>query len=175
MFDGFWYTYDDIPAGGSSKVWPPADQPFIMTECGRKKGTFAAGLKGSVTKDFEFGFIGMGYYMSPANVRKSFDLGNHKTISFWHKGDGGVYRVKIVSTHEEFINKDSDNQYGFDFKTGAQWQEIVIPFTSMSQQPGWGSKVELNKALLKIKEIQFMTLDRPLKSVELLIDTLRII
>jgi hypothetical protein len=135
----------------------------------------AACMKGLVTKDFEFGFIGMGYYLSPADIRKSFDLSNINSISFMQKGDGKSYRVKLVSTHADFIAKDSDNQFGFDFKTTLDWQKIEIPFLKLTQQPGWGSKIQLNKAVSMIKEIQFMTVGQPHESIELWIDGLTLV
>ncbi len=174
MYDGFWYSYDDIPAGGTSKVWPPTDKTFIMSKSGFTGKGDAACMKGLVTKDFEFGFIGMGYYLSPAHIRKSFDLTASKSISFWQKGDGKSYRVKLVSTHSEFVSGDSDNQFGFDFKTTPDWQKIDIPFLKLAQQPGWGAKVKLSEAVSAVKEIQFMTLGQPLKNVELWIDNLNI-
>jgi len=174
MYDGFWYSYDDIPAGGSSRVLPASDKPFIMSSPGFTGKGECARMTGVVTKDFEFGFIGMGYYLSPMNLRKSFDLSAENGISFWQKGDGKSYRVKLVSTHDEFINRDSDNQFGFDFKTTPDWQKVEIPFKNLNQQPGWGSKVQINKAISMIKEIQFMTLGQPHASVELWIDSLTI-
>ena len=134
--DGFWYTYDDIPAGGTSKAWPSPDRAFVMSFPGFKGKNECACLKGSVTKAFEFGFIGMGYYLSPMNVRSSFDITIRKVVSFWQKGDGKSYRIKLVSTVPDFINGDSDNQYGFDFKTTADWQKVEIPFDKLTQQPG---------------------------------------
>lgn len=175
MYNGFWYTYDDIPAGGTSKVWPSPDRAFVMSWPGFKGTDECACLKGVVTKAFEFGFIGMGYYLSPMNVRSSFDLSDRKVVSFWQKGDGKSYRIKLVSTIEDFISHDSDNQYGFDFKTTADWQKVEIPLDQLYQQPGWGSKVPLVKALSMIKEIQFVTLGQPLETVELWIDGLNII
>jgi hypothetical protein len=173
--DGFWYTYDDIPAGGTSKVLPASDKAFIMSSPGFKGKGECARLTGVVTNDFEFGFIGMGYYLSPMDLRTPFDLSAENGISFWQKGDGKLYRVKLVSTHPEFISQDSDNQFGFNFKTTPDWQKVEIPFKNFTQQPGWGSKVLLNKALYKIKEIQFMTLGQPLASVELWIDGLKVV
>jgi hypothetical protein len=116
----------------------------------------------------------MGYYLSPKNEKKPFDLTDKEGITFWHKGDGKKYRVKLVSTHPDFKDKDSDNQFGNDFHTTEEWGETEIHFTNLFQQPGWGSKVDLSKALTQIKEIQFVTLGQPHESVELWIDGLEI-
>ncbi|MGD0566592.1 MAG: CIA30 family protein [Candidatus Goldiibacteriota bacterium] len=163
MYNGFWYCYDDVPAGGDSEV-------KLDTKSIEK-----ASMKGKVTSKYEYSFIGMGYYLSPSNVRKPFDLGNNRGIRFTCKGGGNVFRVKIVSTHPSFINKDSDNQFGFDFTASASPQKFEIPFASMSQQPGWGSPVNIKDALTRIKEIQFMTTTRPLERAELEIEGLEII
>jgi len=173
MQQGFWYTYDDVPAGGSSVVKPAPDKPFVMSKPGLKGGECAC-IQGVVTTKFQFGFIGMGYYLSPKNEKKPFDLTDKEGITFWHKGDGKKYRVKLVSTHPDFKDKDSDNQFGNDFHTTEEWGETEIHFTNLFQQPGWGSKVDLSKALTQIKEIQFVTLGQPHESVELWIDGLEI-
>ena len=174
MQEGFWYTYDDNPAGGSSKVHPSPDAPFVMSKPGLKGDSECARMNGKVTTKFQFGFIGMGRYLSPKNVKKSFDLTDKQGFSFWHKGDGKKYRVKLVSTHPDFKAGDSDNQFGNDFHTTDEWGETEIHFTNLFQQPGWGSKVDLGKALTQIKEIQFVTLGQPLERVELCIDGLDI-
>jgi hypothetical protein len=174
MNGGFWYTYDDVQAGGSSRVIPAPGKTFVMSRPGYKGEGECACMRGAVTTKFQYGFIGMGYYLSPANVKKPFDISGDLGIRFWHKGDGKSYRVKLVSTHPDFINKDSDNQFGNDFHTTDEWGETEIHFTNLFQQPGWGSKVDLNKALTMVKEIQFVTLSQPLESVELWVDELEI-
>jgi hypothetical protein len=174
MKHGFWYTYDDNPAGGSSKVTPTPDKPFVMSKPGLKGDGECAGMKGQVTTKFQFGFTGMGYYLSPKEVKKPFDISDKTGISFWHKGDGKKYRVKLVSTHPDFKEKDSDNHFGNDFHTTKEWGQTVIHFTNLFQQPGWGSKADLKNALKLIKEIQFVTLGQPHESVELMIDRLDI-
>jgi hypothetical protein len=162
MYNGFWYCYDDIPAGGDSKA-------ALETSSLER-----AVLTGKVTDKYEYSFIGMGRYLSPDNVRASFDLGKNKGIRFTCRGNGGVYRVKVVSTYTSFINKDSDNQFGYDFMAPAGGQKIEIPFASFSQQPGWGSRVEISGALKFIKEIQFMTTTRPVENVKLEIEGLEV-
>jgi hypothetical protein len=162
MHKGFWYCYDDVPAGGDSAV-------ELKTNFLEK-----AAIKGRVTSKYEYSFVGMGYYLSPSNVRASFDLGKNNGLKFICKGSGKPFRVKIVSTHPSFINKDSDNQFGFDFTATGVSRKIDVPFASMSQQPGWGSVVGIKEALTLIKEIQFMTTTRPLEIVELEIEGLEI-
>jgi hypothetical protein len=162
VYKGFWYCYDDVPAGGNSTV-------KLETKTIEK-----ALMTGKVTSRYEYSFIGMGYYLSPMSLRTSFNLRDYKGIRFIHKGDGNIFRVKIVSTHPVFINKDSDNHFGFDFKTAGTHEKQEILFSSMSQQPGWGSRADITDALTLIKEIQFMTTARPLEKVELEIEGLEI-
>jgi hypothetical protein len=170
--EGFWYTYDDNPAGGTSLALPGPDRPFEMSPGGYLGSGMSAKLSGHVTNDYEFGFIGMGHYFSVK--RTSFDLSLGKVLRFYHKGDGKTYRVKCVSTHPDFKAADSDNQFGIDFTTENTWQKLEIPLAYLSQQPGWGSNVNVTTAMTMIKEIQFMTLGWPLESVELWIDGLEI-
>lgn len=174
MKNGFWYTYDDAPAGGDSRVTPAPGKQFVMTKPGYKGDGECACMKGNVTTKFRFGFIGMGYYLSPIEAKTPFDLSGKHGIRFWHRGDEKKYRVKLVSTHPDFKDKDGDNHFGNDFKARTEWGETEIHFTNLFQQPGWGSRVDLKNALAFIKEIQFVTLGQPLGSVELCIDGLEI-
>ena len=174
MENGFWYTYNDADPGGSSVVIPAPDKPFTKAKFGFKGDGECSCMKGKVTTKFANGFIGMGYYLSPANVKKPFDLRDKLGIRFWHKGDGKKYRVKLTSTHPDFINKDGDNHFGNDFHTDIEWGQNEIHFTNLYQQSGWGSKVDVKNALSQIKEIQFCTLGQPHESVELCIDGLEI-
>jgi|GEM_PF-1935971 hypothetical protein len=162
MDNGFWYSYDDVPAGGDSKA-------ALETSSLER-----AVLTGKVTAKYEYSFIGMGRYLSPDRVRASFDLGKKTGIRFTCIGGGGVYRVKVVSTHPSFINKDSDNQFGYDFTAPAGGRKLEAPFALFSQQPGWGSVVKINDALKLIKEIQFMTTTRPVENVKLEIEALEV-
>ncbi len=174
MENGFWYTYDDNPAGGDSKVTPHSGETFIMSKPGVKGDGECARMAGKVTVKFQFGFVGMGYYLSPKDVKKPFDISAKHGLRFWHKGDGKKYRVKLVSTHPDFKDKDSDNHFGNDFRTTDQWGQTEIHYANLFQQQGWGSKVELKAALTAIKEIQFVTLGQPHESVELCVDRLEI-
>ncbi|MCE5299270.1 MAG: CIA30 family protein [Spirochaetia bacterium] len=174
MKDGFWYTYDDNQAGGDSGVTPAPDKPFTMSTPGLLGSGECPRMTGTVTAKFPFGFIGMGYYLSPKEVKKSFDISGMHGLRFWHKGDGKKYRVKLVSTHPDFKEKDSDNHFGNDFRTTDEWGQTEIFYANLFQQPGWGSKVELKKALTAVKEIRFVTLSQPLETVDLRIDRLEL-
>lgn len=169
---GFWYTYSDRPAGGSSTVWPDAGKQFIMSENGHKSNVLAARMKGQVTTVYQFGFVGMGWYFNEG--KEPLDLTAKKGLSFWYRGDGKAYRVKVVSIHPGFIYKDSDNHFGLDFVSSSDWQKFEFSFASFAQQPGWGTPVDLKDALSGIKEVQFVTLGQPHKSVELWVDELEI-
>jgi len=170
MHNGFWYTYDDAGPGGSSLVTPEPGKPFIMAKPGHDgSGEFAC-MKGKVTTQYQYGFIGMGYYLSPSDVRKPFNLRDKSGIRFWHRGDNKKYRVKLVSVHPDFSAGDGDNQFGYDFHTDREWAQVEIRFCDLSQQPGWGSRVDMKDALAAIKEIQFCTLGQPHESVELCVD-----
>ncbi len=174
MKNGFWYTYNDADPGGSSSVLPSPGRPFTMTRPGHGPGNECACLKGKVTTRYPHGFIGMGYYLSPADVKKPFDLSDKSGIRFWHRGDGRKYRVKLTSVHPDFSGRDGDNHFGYDFQADKDWAQIEISFSDISQQPGWGSKVDVKNALSMIKEIQFCTLGQPHDSVELCIDSLEV-
>ncbi len=167
---GYWYTYNDIPDGGSSQVSPGVDN-FSPTQDGANGSNYSAGITGNVTSLFKYGYIGMGTKLNSKN-NNSIDLAQYTGIEFWAKGDGKEYRIKLPSLHI----KDSNN-YSYNFTPTSQWSRYVVSFDSFAQED-WGNKtvwVEKNLALSQVTDIQWQTVGQPHNSVELAVDDIRFI
>jgi hypothetical protein len=179
---GYWYTYDDLGSGGDSYVVPWSDarwaasglpsEPFFMQSPGRTGSGYAARMTGYVTTTFQYGFVGMG--TSFLDPKAPVDLSTCTGITFWYKGDGKTYRIKISSSHPNFVNGEGDNHYGYAFVSGTDWTQMDLLMTNLTQEPYWGSSVNLSDALSMATDIQFQTVGQPHSSIDLWIDEIDI-
>lgn len=179
---GYWYTYDDLNNSGDSYVVPWSEarwnavglppEPFFMQSPGRTGIGYAARMTGYVTTTYQHGFVGMG--TSFIDPKGPVDLSTCTGFSFWYKGDGRTYRVKILSSHPNFVLGDGDNHYGYTFTSATDWTQLALSMTSLTQEPFWGSSVNLSDALSMATDIQFQTVDRPQSSIELWVDEIDI-
>ncbi|MCX8094414.1 MAG: CIA30 family protein [Candidatus Goldbacteria bacterium] len=198
---GYWYTYDDIldvlkPPDGNlntsnaSYVWPmsrnrwtvilnqPTPEPtFIMSSPGYGNTGYCARITGYVTTAFKYGFVGMGVnflMVNADNSKKPVDISNMTGIRFYAKGDGKNYRIKLPSQFSGFLKKEGDNHYGREFVAPTSWTQIHFLLTQFTQEPYWGTSVNLNDALKEIDSIQFQTVGQPHASIDLSVDNLEI-
>ncbi len=158
----YWYSYDDLSNKGNSLVNPQSDKstPFIMSVGGSPNSTkYHAKMTGRVTTKYQYGFIGMGL-----DVKYT----NSTGISFWTKGDGKKYNVRIeTSDITDFA------YYQYEFVTTNIWRNITIKYDEFSQPESFGDKKSFNSK--NIVRISFQTIGQPLNSVELAIDDLSFI
>ncbi len=175
---GYWYTFDDLGSSGSSYVVPWSDarwnasgqtpQPFYMQSPGRTGSGYAARMTGYVTTAFQYGFVGMGTtFLEP---KGPVDLSSCTGVKFWYKGDGKTYRMKISSSHPNFLDGAGDNHYGYAFVAGASWTQMDILMSSLTQELYWGSSVARADAMSMATDIQFQTVGQPQTSIELWVD-----
>jgi hypothetical protein len=172
MLSGAWYTYNDANDGGTSRIKPAPAEKFSKDSSGRKGSGRAVSVEGTVTTVFQWGYVGVGTMLD--RDRKSFDLNGCTGLRFWYKGDGKTYRVKLVSKHPDFKNGGSDNHFGAEFTTGNDWRIFELDFSDFTQEPYWGTKVEQDKALSVVTDIQWQTKGQPFDSVELALDGIEI-
>ncbi len=163
-FGKYWYTYDDKSNGGDSYISPEAGKTFKMTEKGARNSKYCAGFKGKVTTKYQYGYIGMGTSLSETYI----DISVYKGIRFYAKGDNKSYNV-VISPDRSKVDTEY-NDYRFTFLAPENWTLINIPFTSFSQDLGWGKKTELSDNLKYIRDIIWQTISQPLNSVELYVD-----
>jgi len=175
---GYWYTYDDLGSSGNSYVVPwsaarwqasgQAEQPFFMQSPGRTGAGYAARMTGYVTTTFQYGFVGMGTAL--LDPKGPVDLSSCTGVKFWYKGDGKSYRVKIPSSHPNFLQGEGDNHYGYAFVSGTNWTQMDLLMSSLTQEPYWGTSVLRSDALSMATDIQFQTVGQPQASIDLWID-----
>ncbi len=172
MLSGSWYTYNDANDGGTSTIKPAPAEKFSKNSSGRTGNGRVVSIKGSVTTVFQWGYAGVGTMLD--RDKKSFDFNGCRGLRFWYKGDGKTYRVKLVSKHPDFKNGGSDNHFGAEFTTGSDWKLFEMDFSDFTQEPYWGTKVEQDKALSAVTDIQWQTKGQPYDSVELDLDGIEI-
>lgn len=124
-----WYSINDQPMGGKST----AAGSIINIGAG---GTRKAGrIAGNVTTDFKYGgFAGMGVHLNSGGSAQ--DMSGYTGLSFYARGDGGKFRVSVMTA----AVKDH-NEYGKEFTAPKAWTLVKIPFSQLAQVKGWGNPV----------------------------------
>ena len=145
------YYYDDLGNGGSSE-----------NKSSYENGIFI--LKGKVTTQYQYGFIGGGLEVN-SDIKEL--LLAAKGIKFKIKGDGKSYRCRLESKKV----KDFDH-FGFIFKTTEEETEITILYANLSQE-GWGKSVTFDQ--IDVFQISFQTVGQPHDSVYLEVYDMEII
>lgn len=101
-----WQVVDDVVMGGRS------DGGFAINEAGH--GIF----QGKVSLENNGGFSSLRHSLNAK-------VGNNTKVSITLKGDGKVYQFRIKSSLND------RHSYISEFQTTGDWQEVVIPLSSM--------------------------------------------
>jgi NADH dehydrogenase [ubiquinone] 1 alpha subcomplex assembly factor 1 len=104
-------------------------------------------------------------------VRKQFSavsISDHKSFVLSLKGDGKAYQFRVKS------NANQRHSYVYSFTTTTEWQEIVIPFSSL--EPRFrGRKVDTaNFEGQQIEEIAFLIGNKQKESFQLILDKITV-
>jgi endo-1,4-beta-D-glucanase Y len=184
LLGGYWYTFDDLDNSGDSNAVPWSDKhyaklmmtptPFYMQAPGYNATGFAARMTGTVTTTYMYGFIGLGTDL--LNPQADVNVSCCSGIRFWVKGDGKQYRVKLGNVTQYPTDGSGGNMYGYVFTSTTSWQQITVPFTSMTRDgmpSPWGAdKPTLADVLTGVRSIQWQTIGQPIASVDLTVDQL---
>jgi len=179
IWGGGWFTYNDNSNGGTSVVWPPSGA-FVMSSPGfGGAGDCAAQMTGVVTIAYQYGFIGMGTQLNPnagSPNYQSTDLSGAAGISFYTKGDGGIYTIIIPYMNSSGNTMTNWDDYRYTFVAFSGWSQYTIPFTSFTQPSYTPAQYQfpITTVLQNAKQFQFATTTQPLASVDLWIDNLAI-
>jgi hypothetical protein len=160
---GYWYVYNDKGMGGDSKVSPSGQ--FKPSAGGANNSKYSALMTGEVTTKSKSPFIGMGTNLNKEGT--AVDISQYKGIEFCAKGDGQKYFLKLRS----LANNDFDD-YSFTFIAPADWKCYRVPFAD-TKQSGFGKPVPLGTALAQVTSLQWQTIGKPHKTVELAIDDIK--
>ncbi len=155
---GYIYTYKD-PEG--TTIAPQAGSEggvFEMSPGGANGSAFAMRMNGKVA-GAKIVYAGMGLnFTDPKDV---YDSTRYSGISFVAKrgaGSTNTVRVKLPD-----INTDPDggvcgncyNDFGKDIKLTEDWQQFVLPFSRLKQEPGWGSPRPASLSTDRVFAVQF--------------------
>lgn len=145
-----WQIVDDVVMGGRS------DGNFSINEAGN--GLF----EGKVSLENNGGFSSLRHDLNAK-------VGNNTKVKITLKGDGKTYQFRIKSSYYE------RHSYIAEFQTTGDWQEIVIPLSSM--YPAFrGRKLSIpNFNSDQIREIAFLIGNKKPESFRLEISKIELI
>ena len=154
---GAWYTYNDGTVGATQT--PMAGGPFLPQAIpgGRDGSTEAAHTAG-------MGFTtwggGMGFDLhNDGIVKQAYSVAGLTGIAFWAKGSPTTIRFKVLllgtvpvaETGE--CTKVCGDSHGAILSLTAEWQQFVIPFSSLKQQ-NWGTPAPWDPATVLSMQFQ---------------------
>lgn len=153
---GAWYTYNDGTAGATQT--PMAGGPFLPDAIpgGRDGSTEAAHTSGM---GFTAWGSGMGFDLhNDGTVKQAYSVAGLTGIAFWAKGSPSTIRFKalllgtvpVVEGGE--CTKVCGDSHGAILSLTAEWQQFVIPFSTLKQQ-NWGTPAPWDPA--SVLSIQF--------------------
>ncbi len=94
------------------------------------------------------------------------DLRSVRAVSFWVKGDGKRYKLKVDKA------KATDfAQFEMEFVAGPTWKQVVIPFDEL-EQPSWGKKIE--REFSDTRQLQFAPVE-PASAFNLYVDDIQLL
>ncbi len=153
-----WVTFDDKVKGGTSTINKNAGMVTIDG-----KEVVAVTMTGEVTTKFQYGYTGVTADEDPVTVAA---LKEATGITFYTKGDGKKYRVRVETSDV----KDA-NFHGFVFTAPkGKMVQVTVPFKKLTQET-WGATKKFNAA--NASRVSFQTMGQPISSFEFTIADLK--
>jgi endoglucanase len=143
---GYWYTFLD---DGGSTVVPEAGKnggTFQMSPGGADGSKFAAHMSGTVGTGGGNVYVGMG--LNFVDPKGTYDASKYKGITFKIKKGPGSHpkvRLKVPDTQTDPEGKkctECFNDFGLDMELTDDWKTYTIPFRTLKQIKGWGSRFD---------------------------------
>jgi endoglucanase len=129
---GYWYA--SVDSEGSTIE--PA--PFKMSTASGHAGSHGvAHIKVKMASAGYSVYASMGFGLAPSGP---YDASKYTGVTFWAKGPAHV-RFKLPDQYTApggGYCKDCYNDFGIELSLTPDWQRYSIPFSWLSQQPGWG-------------------------------------
>jgi hypothetical protein len=159
---GYWYIYHDTTVGGAM-TFPVG--LFTPAAPGRDGSGFAARMAGSGFTDWG---AGMAFNLDDPGdgkggpARMAYDASAYQGVALW------AMSPMPTKLRVSFPNKDTDPQggvcnamkdqcndhFGVDLALGTEWQQFVIPFSSLKQD-GWSGVTVAKFDAQSVYGIQF--------------------
>lgn len=153
-----WVTFNDKADGGTSTINKNAEMTTI-----EGKEVLAVTMTGEVTTKFQYGYAGITADGDPAAVAA---LKEATGITFYTKGDGKKYRVRVETSDVKDFN-----YHGFVFTAPkGKMVKVTVPFKKLSQET-WGATKKFNAA--NASKVSFQTMGQPISSFEFTIADLK--
>lgn len=153
---GAWYTYNDGTAGATQT--PMAGGPFLPEAIpgGRDGSTEAAHTSGM---GFTTWGSGMGFDLhNDGIVKQAYSVAGLTGIAFWAKGSPSTIRFKALILGTVPVAEGGEctkvcgDSHGAVIALTGEWQQFVIPFSTLKQQ-NWGTPAPWDPA--SVLSIQF--------------------
>ncbi|HYX26964.1 MAG TPA: CIA30 family protein [Pyrinomonadaceae bacterium] len=146
-------TYTDKSMKGTSTI--------VMK---RIEGSTGQGLQvsGAITNDYPYGFAGLEFPLAvgPTDVT---DVSQFTGVRFHARGDGQFFFVLVTKEVKDY------DFFGYSFKSGAEWNEYVVPFSKFKQL-GFGAPLKWSGKDLRAVRFQIQTFGPPIPSFRLDVD-----
>jgi len=153
-----WVTFNDKADGGSSTINKKAEMVTIDG-----KEVLAVTVNGTVTTAFQYGYAGI---TADGDAPTVAALKEATGITFYTKGDGKKYRVRVETSDVKDFN-----YHGFVFTAPkGKMVQVTVPFKKLTQET-WGAQKKFNAA--NASKVSFQTMGQPLPSFELTIADLK--
>jgi hypothetical protein len=150
------YTYKDTVG---STITPAAGATFTPTAPGDVTPAFAAHVSGTLANTTT---VWAGFGMDFLTPKALYNGSKYTGISFYAKkgssGATGAVRVKVPDRNTDPVGAactSCSNDFGSDLTLTTTWTKFAIPFSSMTQQAGWGAPRPTHVDPTGIVAIQF--------------------
>ncbi|MBN2753473.1 MAG: CIA30 family protein [Candidatus Goldbacteria bacterium] len=161
MLGGYWYDYADA----LSTINPPKASVFTMTSGGADTPLYSARIYGSVAAQpspdvYPSAGLGVNLYAdSGAPVYHEEDVNGFTGIRFYVKGDGMQYTIRLpYISNLDGSTLTGYNDYKYTFAAPADWTLLEIPFSSFTQDTGWGTQYPRSTVLAHVSAVQWQVL-----------------
>jgi endoglucanase len=131
---GYWYT--SVDAEGSSIE--PATFKLNSEGAGHAGSRGVAHVKVKMASAGHSVYASLGFGLADPNG--PYDASRYTGVTFWARGPAHV-RFKVPDAYTApggGYCKDCYNDFGIELALTAEWQRYTVPFSWLSQQPGWG-------------------------------------
>jgi endoglucanase len=157
------YIYTFLDKAGST-ISPNTDAgDLTLAEGGAEGSKYAYRVTGKVGAA-EVVYAGLG--VNFVDPKGQYDASKYAGISFYAKAGPGsttTVRLKVPDGSTDPAGKQCSecfNDFGYELQLGTEWQKFTIPFSEMSQLPGWGSPQPGSIDKSTIYGVQFQVNDK---------------
>ncbi len=173
---GAWYSYYGTTgcANDTTTVWPKAQTTFVMTAPGWPGSPYGSAYCARIT-----GYVYTTYCSTGCNNSACTGTIYYPCVGLGTNVDrvtsttrdvsafsGFVMAIKGDGTHQyslrfmpNSVTNTGYNDFKYTFIPPTTWTQMQIPFSDLTQETGWGTKVSLTLVLQHLLQINWQTYD----------------